>query len=183
MDKGKLIEKNKKQITEGGGINEIGKKEEGDIENINIEEEKEEENLYPELEEGKYVEGIGRRKTAIARVRLWANPKKEVMMIYINNQHYTKYFPTLDLQKSADAALRKLRLFDAYIVTAKVKGGGLKGQADAVKLGLARALVKLNPEWKEKLKKSGLLTRDPREVERKKYGLKKARRAPQWHKR
>ncbi|MGC8981744.1 MAG: 30S ribosomal protein S9 [Minisyncoccia bacterium] len=145
-----------------------------------IEEEKIE---YPKIEEGKYVEGIGRRKTAIARVRIYSNPQKEVMGIYVNDQHYTKYFPTLDLQKSADAALRKLRLFDAYIVKVLVKGGGLRGQADAIKLGLARALVKLNPEWREKLKKSGLLTRDAREVERKKYGLHKARRAPQWHKR
>ena len=87
------------------------------------------------------------------------------------------------MQKIVDAPLRKLRLFKHYLVTVKVKGGGLHGQADAIKLGLARALVKLNPEWKPKLKKAGYLTRDSREVERKKYGLKKARRAPQWHKR
>jgi small subunit ribosomal protein S9 len=156
---------------------------EGAVKGKTKEEKVEEKVEYPEIEQGKYVEGLGRRKTSVARVRIFSNPQKEVMGIYVNNRHYTEYFPTLDLQKSADAPLRKLRLFDAYIVKVLAKGGGLRGQADAIKLGLARALVKLNPEWKEKLKKSGFLTRDAREVERKKYGLHKARRAPQWHKR
>jgi small subunit ribosomal protein S9 len=149
------------------------------------EEEKKQEEFVsaPQLEDGKYVEGIGRRKEAVARVRIWNNPEGTSMQIFVNDRHYTEYFPALYLQKSADAPLRKLKLFNQYKVTVKVKGGGLHGQADAIKLGLARALVKLNPEWRSRLKKAGLLTRDPREVERKKYGLKKARRAPQWHKR
>ncbi len=153
------------------------------MEEIKVEEIKKEEQEEIKIGEGRYVEGIGRRKTSTARVRLWDNPEKEPLAIYVNNRHYTNYFPMLDLQKSVDAPLRKLRLFNNYIVTVKVKGGGLRGQADAIKLGLARALVKLNPEWRTKLKKSNLLTRDAREVERKKYGLHKARRAPQWHKR
>jgi len=148
-----------------------------------LEKKKEEIFNIPKIGEGKYIEGIGRRKEAIARVRIWDNPQGENMQIFVNDRHYTEYFPALYLQKSADAPLRKLKLFNQYKVSVKVKGGGLHGQADAIKLGLARALVKLNPEWKPRLKKAGLLTRDPREVERKKYGLKKARRAPQWHKR
>lgn len=137
----------------------------------------------PKIGSGKYIEGIGRRKEATARVRIWDNETKETAPIYINGRIYTNYFPVLYLQKTVDAPLRKLRLLGHYLVTVQVKGGGLHGQADAIKLGLARALVKLNPEWRQKLKKAGFLTRDPREVERKKYGLKKARRAPQWHKR
>lgn len=132
---------------------------------------------------GRYIEGIGRRKTSTARVRIWDNPDKEVMAIIVNNRKYTEYFPLLDLQKSADAPLRKLRIIQGYKVTVQAKGGGLRGQADAIKLGLARALIKLNPDWRVRLKKAGLLRRDPRKVERKKYGLKKARRAPQWSKR
>ena len=155
-----------------------------DREEVKEREDKEEKKIdVPEIEEGKYIEGIGRRKESIARVRIWKNTTKEALPIYVNGKFYTEYFPILYLQKLADAPLRKLRLFGYYLVTVKVKGGGLHGQADAIKLGLSRALVKLNPEWRQKLKKAGFLTRDSREVERKKYGLKKARRAPQWHKR
>mgnify|MGYP001773210547 CR=1 FL=1 len=154
-----------------------------DTEESRNKEEKKIEIEAPEIEEGKYVEEIGRRKESVARVRIWRNTTKEALPIYVNGKFYTEYFPLLYLQKTVDAPLRKLRLFGHYLVTVKVKGGGLHGQADAIKLGLARALVKLNQEWRPKLKKAGYLTRDPREVERKKYGLKKARRAPQWHKR
>lgn len=143
----------------------------------------EEEIPLPEIPPGRYIEGIGRRKEATARVRLWANPEEEFLKIIVNEKHYKEYFKTLELQKITDAPLRKLRIMTNYQVTVKVKGGGIRGQAEAIRLGLARALVKLNPEWKAKLKKAGFLTRDPREVERKKPGLKKARRAPQWHKR
>lgn len=136
-----------------------------------------------EIGKNKYVEGIGRRKESIARVRLWDNSVKEVMNIYVNDRKYTDYFPSLDLQKSVDAPLRKLRIIQGYRVTVKTNGGGLRGQADAIKLGLARALVKLNGDWRVRLKKALFLRRDPRRVERKKYGLKKARRAPQWSKR
>jgi len=147
------------------------------------EEQKFEEVEVVNIGQGRYIEGIGRRKTSIARVRIWDNPDKEVMAIIVNGRKYNEYFPSLDLQKSADAPLRKLRLIQGYKVTVKAKGGGLRGQADAIKLGLARALVKLNPDWRARLKKALLLRRDSRKVERKKYGLKKARRAPQWSKR
>lgn len=137
----------------------------------------------PKIGEGKYIEGIGRRKEATARVRIWDNNTKENFPIYIKGRLYVNYFPALYLQKTVDAPLRKLRLLNQYMVTVQVRGGGFHGQAEAIRLGLARALVKLNPEWRPKLKKAGFLTRDARKVERKKYGLKKARKAPQWHKR
>ncbi|MEK7674141.1 MAG: 30S ribosomal protein S9 [Patescibacteria group bacterium] len=137
----------------------------------------------PKIQGGKYIEGIGRRKKSTARVRLWANSNKEVMNVIVNGKNYTKFFPLMYLQKAVDAPLRKLRIFDAYKITAITKGGGIKGQAEAIRLGIARALLKLNPEWRQKFKKAGFMTRDPRGVERKKFGLRKARRAPQWHKR
>lgn len=142
------------------------------------------ENL-PTIGKNKYVEAIGRRKESIARVRVFdSGEKDDRVKIFINDKYYEDYFNNLVyLKKLADAPLRKLKIFGAYKITAKVKGGGLRGQADALKLGIARCLIKINPEWRLRLKKSGLLTRDPREKERKKYGLKKARKAPQWHKR
>lgn len=149
-----------------------------------IEEEEANEKEFPIIGRNKYVEAVGRRKKAIARVRIFDNfEKKEQIQIIINGRHYDNYFPAINLRKIADTPLRKLKIFDNYKVIVKVKGGGLRGQADAIKLGIARALVKINSDWRSKLKKSGLLTRDPRKKERKKYGLKKARKAPQWHKR
>ncbi|GIW65973.1 MAG: hypothetical protein KatS3mg094_492 [Candidatus Parcubacteria bacterium] len=140
----------------------------------------------PSIGKNKYTEAIGRRKRAIARVRIFDNldrKDKTEIIININNKNYEDYFQSVNLKKIADAPLRKLKIFGFYKIIVKVKGGGLRGQADAIKLGIARGLVKINPEWRLKLKKSGLLTRDPRKKERKKYGLKKARKAPQWHKR
>ena len=145
----------------------------------------EEADVFPVIGKDRYIEGIGRRKTAICRVRIYDDPKKrnDEFNIIINNRAYKEYFlNNPELIKIVESPLRKLRTKN-YRVTVKAKGGGLRGQAEAIRLGLSRALVKLNPEWKPKLKKAGFLTRDPREVERKKYGLKKARRAPQWHKR
>lgn len=175
--------------TQDNTVEILEKEDKEDLQFVDFDEEKETkehkkvEIEAPQIEEGKYIEGIGRRKEAMARVRIWKNNTKEALPIYVNGKFYTEYFPFLYLQKTVDAPIRKLRLFGYYLVTVKVKGGGLHGQADAIKLGLARALVKLNPEWRVKLKKAGYLTRDSREVERKKYGLKKARKAPQWHKR
>ncbi len=166
----------------------LSEEQEKEIEIKDWEEEKEEEkketDVLPIIGKNKYVEAIGRRKRSIARVRIYDNfEKKDQIQIIVNDRDYTDYFPTIHLRKITDAPLRKLKIFDNYKIVAKVKGGGLSGQADAIKLGIARALVKIYPEWKLKLKKSGLLTRDPRKKERKKYGLKKARKAPQWHKR
>lgn len=127
----------------------------------------------------RYVEGIGRRKTAIARVRI----TKGTGAANVNGHTFTEYFPTIRRQAAAIAPLRELKLEDKFDVQAKVKGGGPNAQAEAVRHGLARALLISDETLRDKLHVLGYLTRDSRMVERKKYGLKKARRAPQWKKR
>lgn len=136
------------------------------------------EKLAPVKKE-RYFEAVGRRKTAIARVRLFT--KKEG--IEVNNKNFDSYFPILRLQKKVMSPLEKMKITDKLGATVKVLGGGINAQADAISLGIARALVKFNPDFQKRLRRFGLLTRDARAVERKKYGLKKARRAPQWKKR
>ena len=127
-----------------------------------------------------YIEGIGRRKTASARVRL--TPAKENKVI-VNERPLAEYF-TSALQKIVLSVLEtKDAGIETYEITVKVAGGGLSAQADAIKLGIARALVKDKAERRTTLKRAGYLKRDPRAVERKKFGLRKARRRPQWSKR
>ena len=128
----------------------------------------------------KYFEATGRRKTAIARVRLYTKGDK---VIEVNNMAFTKYFPTKTLQATALSSLDKMKSLDRFKVTAMVKGGGVNAQAEAVRHGIARALVIFNPDYRKRLRKAGFLTRDPRMKERKKPGLRRARRAPQWSKR
>lgn len=128
----------------------------------------------------KYVEGIGRRKTAIARVRIYPQGKGEFL---INEKPYNNYFPDSFYHHLILAPLKMIDQLSDFDVTVKVKGGGITGQAEAIRHGLSRALVKLNPDLKKLLKSAGFLRRDPRERERKKPGLKRARRAPQWSKR
>lgn len=127
----------------------------------------------------RYFEAVGRRKTAIARVRLFSKPGD----FLINDKDYKKYFPLPGYQIKALSPLEALKIKERVGLSAKVKGGGLNAQAEAVRHGLARALLLFNPIFRKRLKNLGYLTRDPRMVERKKYGLKKARRAPQWQKR
>jgi small subunit ribosomal protein S9 len=127
----------------------------------------------------KYFEAVGRRKTSIARVRLYTKQGD----IVVNDKDYSKYFPTLRLQKAVISPIKELSVADKVGVTAKVQGGGINSQAGAVRLGISRALVLYNANFRKPLRKVGYLTRDARAVERKKYGLKKARRAPQWKKR
>lgn len=156
-----------------------------EVADLELDNQKEKKELlwFPKIGEGQYVEAVGRRKTATCRVRLWDTEETEdEFEILVNDRKYTQYFPGLELTKIVDSPLRKIRSKN-YRVTVKVRGGGLRAQAEAIRLGLARALVKLNPEWRIKFKKAGYLTRDPREVERKKYGRRKARRREQWHKR
>lgn len=131
-------------------------------------------------EPAKYLEAVGRRKTAVARVRLFLQGEKEFL---VNDKPYKDYFPTLELQKIALAALEKMQCLGRFRILVKVKGGGLRGQAEAIRHGLARVLVAFNPNFRKRLRKVGFLTRDPRMRERKKFGLKRARRAPQWQKR
>jgi len=128
----------------------------------------------------KYWEGIGRRKTAIARVRIFTQGDKEFL---VNEKKVINYFPISYLIKIAASPLETLNLKEKFKVSAKTTGGGSTSQAEAVRHGLARALIKFNPNFRKKLKKAGFLTRDPRMKERKKFGLKRARRAPQWRKR
>lgn len=129
----------------------------------------------------KYFEGVGRRKTAVARVRFYPSNKEDGGFI-VNGIDYKKYFPLARFRQYAAEPFRALKDAKGQ-AEVKVKGGGVMAQSEAVRLGLARALVKFDPDLKKELRAFGYLTRDPRMVERKKYGLKKARRAPQWTKR
>ncbi len=128
----------------------------------------------------RYLGAIGRRKTAVARVQLWTRGENEFL---INNKPYQEYFPTQELQQTASASLRKMKCLDRFRVLVKVRGGGVQGQAEAVRHGTARILILFNPDFQKRLRKAGYLTRDSRMRERKKFGLKRARRAPQWAKR
>jgi len=144
-----------------------------------VKEEKKEEELKTK-EKVPYFEGVGRRKTSIARVRIFSKGQKEIL---VNKRLYNFYFPTLELNQIVVAPLRKMNCLDRFRVLAEVKGGGIHSQAEAIRHGLARALVLSNPDFRKRLKKAGFLTRDPRMKERKKFGLKRARKAPQWQKR
>jgi small subunit ribosomal protein S9 len=126
------------------------------------------------------VRAIGRRKNASARVRI---SLKKNGGIVVNNKPMNDYFNTPVLQKIILTPLQAVGKEDAFEISVRVVGGGIKGQAGAVSHGIARALLKWNEEWRKSLKTLGLLTRDPRKKERKKPGLKKARKAPQWSKR
>lgn len=129
---------------------------------------------------GKYIKAIGRRKTSVAQIRMYEKGEGEII---VNDQPAVDYFKK---EENLNIVLQPLKLvskakdFNFSII---VKGGGTLGQLDAVRHGIARALVKYDPEFKTILKTSGYITRDPRQKERKKPGLKKARKAPQWSKR
>ena len=131
------------------------------------------------METPMYFWGTGRRKNALARVRI--RPGDGV--IKINEREVEEYFPRLVWQTQVLQSLKAVNLDGKVDVFARATGGGLTGQAGAVKLGIARALLKLNPELRPLLKKEGLLTRDPRMVERKKFGQKGARGMRQYSKR
>jgi small subunit ribosomal protein S9 len=122
---------------------------------------------------------IGRRKTAIARVYIQPGNGN----VEVNKKDYKVYFPTLPLQYIVNQAFEITNNKDKYDVKVNVEGGGITGQAEAIRLGITRALVKINGENKPALKAQGLLTRDPRMVERKKPGQKKARKRFQFSKR
>jgi small subunit ribosomal protein S9 len=126
----------------------------------------------------KYIEAVGRRKTSVARVRIVPASKTSFK---INEKTFDEYFPTLELRKVVEEAITASK--ETFKVSAHVKGGGIHSQAEAVRHGIARALVKNDDKTKTVLKTSGFLKRDPRAKERRKFGLKKARKAPQWSKR
>lgn len=122
---------------------------------------------------------VGKRKSAIARVRLLPGRGK----ILVNKRDYEHYFGRVSQRRLIREPIDLLKLKDEYDIMANVRGGGLSGQAGAIRHGIARALVRVNPEYKPQLKRAGLLTRDARVKERKKYGLRGARRAFQFSKR
>jgi small subunit ribosomal protein S9 len=128
----------------------------------------------------KYFESVGRRKAASARVRLHKSGRSDWE---INDKKASDYFPGARFLKVIETPLNGATTSDKFKVTIKVSGSGHTAQAEAIRLGVARALLKYSPDDRTRLKKAGLLTRDSRIVERKKFGLKKARRAPQWTKR
>jgi len=125
------------------------------------------------------VNALGRRKAAIARVYVKEGSGK----IMINKREFETYFPSSLLQYVVKQPLNKLGVADHYDVNINLQGGGYKGQSEAARLGIARALVKINPENKPVLRSEGFMTRDPREVERKKPGRPKARKRFQFSKR
>ncbi|MFH1768398.1 MAG: 30S ribosomal protein S9 [Candidatus Omnitrophota bacterium] len=131
-------------------------------------------------EKAKFFLTTGRRKQAIARVRFMPQGKG---IILINGKNLTEYFPTVDQQMQIKKPLIVAKVVDTVDVKARVNGGGISGQAGAVSLGIARALLQTNPDLRPTLRKEELLTRDPRAKERKKYGRKGARRRFQWTKR
>jgi small subunit ribosomal protein S9 len=127
----------------------------------------------------RYIETVGRRKTSIARVRMTPTTKGSVV---VNEKDLNTYFPTTDLQRTALSPLN-LEIEEKFKITALISGGGIHSQAEALRHGIARGLVEFNEMNRKKQKKAGFLKRDPRAKERRKFGLKKARKAPQWSKR
>ena len=125
------------------------------------------------------INAIGRRKSAIARIHL----NEGTGVITVNNTDYKQYFPTGQLQYVVNQPLNLLSLSNKYDIKVNLEGGGISGQAEALRLAIARAVIKMYPENKHELKVNGFLTRDSREVERKKPGQKKARKRFQFSKR
>ena len=136
--------------------------------------------------EGAYHYGVGRRKAAVAQVRVYCNDDTSSAgkaIIMVNGRKYDEYFHTNSQKDEFLEPLKVAGLDEKCSVSVLVKGGGISGQAGAARLGIARALVKYDADLRPVLKAQGMLTRDARKVERKKPGLRKARRSPQWSKR
>lgn len=134
--------------------------------------------------DGVYHFAVGRRKAAVAQVRVYCDKKGvDNQGLIVNGKTFDEYFMTNAQKEAFMGALRATGLQDTCAVSVVVKGGGLSGQAEAVRLGISRALVKFDEALRPTLKSEGFLTRDARVVERKKPGLRKARRSPQWSKR
>lgn len=127
-----------------------------------------------------YFEAVGRRKTAVARIRLFSSSKPDFV---VNQKPLTEYVQETAYQTIAMESLEKGSPGKSFVVSVLVRGGGPHAQAEAIRQGIARALVKMDPELRTNLKSLGFLTRDSRMRERKKFGLKRARRARQWRKR
>lgn len=126
----------------------------------------------------KYIEAVGRRKTSIARVRITPASKTTIS---VNDKDIKDYFPVTEMELIAKQPLTKVE--DKFKITAQLVGGGIHSQSEALRHGISRAIVKFNLDFRKTLKVEGFLKRDPRMKERRKFGLKKARKAPQWSKR
>ena len=124
-------------------------------------------------------QATGRRKSSVARVRMVPGTGKFI----VNNRNFAEYIPSAAIRLDVLQPLTLTETSTQYDIYVNVCGGGISGQAGAIRLGISRALLLVSPDFRSSLKKAGLLTRDPRSTERKKYGLKKARRAPQFSKR
>lgn len=129
--------------------------------------------------DAKYIEGVGRRKTSVARVRIVPSAKNAFK---INERDLVDYFPTIELRSLVESPIKDSGS-KGFVVSAQIKGGGIHSQAEALRHGISRAISKFDESLRTKLKSKGLLKRDPRAKERRKFGLKKARKAPQWSKR
>ena len=127
----------------------------------------------------RYIEAVGRRKTSIARVRLTPASKNTFK---INDRDLSTYFPTEELRQIVESAVEKVKI-GTFNISVHIKGGGVHSQAEAVRHGISRVLIKIDKTLKPKLKTFGFLKRDPRAKERRKFGLKKARKSAQWSKR
>lgn len=128
----------------------------------------------------KYVSAIGRRKRATAQVRIFKN---DSLQILVNDRDFREYFPTAELQKNVEEPFSKTEIEPKFKISVKVSGGGISAQSVAVRHGITRALVVDDEEQRIPLKRLGFLKRDPRKKERKKFGLRKARKRVQWSKR
>jgi small subunit ribosomal protein S9 len=170
----------KSKISKKKPVKKIVKKKEEKVKEVKKISKKKEEKKKEIKVSDKYFEGIGRRKTSTARVRIYTQKKKGFL---VNDKDYKEYFPILRMRRALEIPFEKMNYADNFGVSIHVSGGGINSQADAIKLGISRALVKFNVEFKKRLRRLGLLSRDDRMVERKKFGLRKARRAPQWRKR
>lgn len=128
----------------------------------------------------KYFEAVGRRKTAVARVRIFPGSKAGYE---VNKKDLATYFPVKEMQATVMEPISNSKVSEKFHVVVKVVGGGISAQSEATRHGIARALLEYDLELRGKLKKLGFLKRDPRAKERRKFGLKKARKSPQWSKR
>lgn len=136
--------------------------------------------MEAEVKNERYTEAIGRRKTATARVRITPAAKQ---LFLVNDKNIESYFKTEEQRRVAIEAFGKGKPSGKFKVTVRISGGGLSAQAEALRHGIARALISFDGELRKKLKKAGFLKRDPRAKERRKFGLKKARKSPKWSKR
>lgn len=134
----------------------------------------------PKIEKKEYIYQAGGRKEANSQIKLFPQGKGSFL---VNDKDYLIYFPHFELQKIIVSPLEQLGLRSQFDIIVTVRGGGKRGQAESIRYALSHALLKFNPEYRKSLKKLDYLTRDSRIKERKKFGLKKARRAPQWQKR